>query len=58
MAASSTTPPLDWLVGFRRNINRIGQIGMDFGNFDTLGMMGMLRGNFTCREDGVRLWKR
>ena len=30
MAASSTTPPLDWLVGFRRNINRIGQIGMEF----------------------------
>ena len=22
------------------------------------GMMGMLSGNFTCREDGVRLWKR
>ena len=30
MATSSTTPPLDWLVGFQRNIYRIGQVGMEF----------------------------
>ena len=54
MATSSTTPPLDWLVGFQRNIYRI---GMGW-NLDRLGMMGMLRGNFTCRKDGVRLWRR
>ena len=27
-------------------------------NLDTMGMMGFLRGNFTCREGGVRLWVR
>ena len=27
-------------------------------NLDTMGMMGFLRGNFTCREGDVRLWVR
>ena len=27
-------------------------------NLDTMGMMGFLRGNFTCKEGGVRLWVR
>ena len=31
MAMSSTTPPLDWLVRFKRNVYRIGLIGMEFG---------------------------
>ena len=32
MATSSTTPLLDWLVGFHKNIiYRIGQVGMEFG---------------------------
>ena len=31
MAMSSTIPPLDWLVGFQRNVYRIGSIGMGFG---------------------------
>ena len=27
MAMSSTIPTLDWLVGFQRNVYRIGKIG-------------------------------
>ena len=47
MAMSSTIPPLDWLVGFQRNVYRINwELGW---NLDTMGMMGMLRGNL-CRE--------
>ena len=42
MAMSSTIPPLDWLVGFQRNVYRIDKLGWDL---DTMGMMGMLRGN-------------
>ena len=57
MAMSSTIPPLDWLVGFQRNVYRINWElgnGMEFfyvlgWNLDTMGMMGMLRGNL-CRE--------
>ena len=55
MATSSRIPPLDWLMGFQRNVYRIEQIGMEFGytrNDEDV------RGNFTCREDGVRLWRR
>ena len=39
-------------MGFQRNVYRIDKLGWDL---DTMGMMGMLRGNI-CREGGVRLW--